>query len=55
MYKAKQSVGEFLPGDEVTGLEASDTERLLAIGAIEKVGEKAAKPAAEAPAKAAKK
>ena len=37
MYKAKQSVGEFNPGDVVDGLEASDIERLLSIGAIEEV------------------
>lgn len=37
MYKAKQSVGEFVPGQEVTGLEDSDIQRLLSIGAIEEV------------------
>jgi hypothetical protein len=37
MYVAKQSVGEFLPDQEVTGLDDSDIERLLSIGAIEEV------------------
>jgi lia operon protein LiaH len=55
MYKAKQSVGEFLPGQEVTGLEDSDIERLLSIGAIEEVDDEPAKSAEKAPAKSAKK
>ena len=37
MYKATQSVGEFLPGQEVTGLDDSDIQRLLSIGAIKEV------------------
>ena len=55
MYVAKQSVGEFLPGQEVTGLEDSDIERLLSIGAIEEVSDEQAKTAAKALAKPAKK
>lgn len=54
MYKAKQSVGEFLPGQEVTGLEDSDIERLLSIDAIEEVDDETAVKETK-PTKAAKK
>lgn len=34
-YIAKQSVGHFLPGDEIKGLDAERIQALLASGAIE--------------------
>jgi lia operon protein LiaH len=34
-YTAKQSIGHFMPGDEIKGLEAKQLQALLASGAIE--------------------
>ncbi len=34
-YIAKQSVGQFLPGEEIKGLDADRIQALLASGAIE--------------------
>jgi len=34
-YIAKQSIGHFMPGQEITGLEAKQLQALLASGAIE--------------------
>src|SRR5690606_5612589 len=34
-YIAKQSIGHFMPGDEIKGLEAKQLQALLASGAIE--------------------
>lgn len=34
-YTAKQSIGHFRPGQEITGLEAKQLQALLASGAIE--------------------
>lgn len=34
-YIAKQSIGHFRPGQEITGLEAKQLQALLASGAIE--------------------
>ena len=33
-YTAKQSIGHFMPGDEIKGLEAKQLQALLASGAI---------------------
>jgi lia operon protein LiaH len=38
-YIAKQSIGHFRPGQEVTGLEAKQFQALLASGAIEEYQE----------------
>lgn len=38
-YIAKQSIGHFRPGQEITGLEAKQLQALLASGAIEKYQE----------------
>lgn len=38
-YTAKQSIGHFMPGDEVKGLEAKQLQALLASGAIEEFKE----------------
>ena len=34
-YIAKQSIGQFMPGDEIKGLDADRIQALLASGAIE--------------------
>ena len=34
-YIAKQSIGHFMPGDEIKGLEEKHLQALLASGAIE--------------------
>ena len=34
-YTAKQSIGHFMPGDEIKGLEDNQLQALLASGAIE--------------------
>ena len=34
-YIAKQSIGHFMPGDEIKGLEDKQLQALLASGAIE--------------------
>ena len=34
-YTAKQSIGQFMPGDEIKGLNADRIQALLASGAIE--------------------
>lgn len=38
-YTAKQSIGHFMPGDEIKGLEAKQLQALLASGAIEEYQE----------------
>ena len=38
-YIAKQSVGQFLPGEEIKGLDADRIQALLASGAIEEYQE----------------
>ncbi|MCK4086133.1 hypothetical protein HCY58_03515 [Acinetobacter radioresistens] len=38
-YTAKQSIGHFMPGDEIKGLEAKRIQALLASGAIEEYQE----------------
>jgi len=38
-YTAKQSIGHFMPGDEIKGLEAKQLQALLASGAIEEFKE----------------
>ena len=38
-YIAKQSIGHFRPGQEITGLEAKQLQALLASGAIEEYQE----------------
>lgn len=38
-YTAKQSIGHFMPGDEIQGLEAKQLQALLASGAIEEYQE----------------
>jgi len=38
-YTAKQSIGHFMPGDEIKGLEAKQLQALLASGAIGKYQE----------------
>ena len=38
-YIAKQSIGHFMPGDEIKGLEAKQLQALLASGAIEEYQE----------------
>lgn len=38
-YIAKQSIGHFRPGQEITGLEAKQLQALLATGAIEEYQE----------------
>ena len=38
-YIAKQSLGHFRPGQEITGLEAKQLQALLASGAIEEYQE----------------
>lgn len=38
-YIAKQSIGHFMPGDEIEGLEAKQLQALLASGAIEEYQE----------------
>lgn len=45
-YTAKQSIGHFMPGDEIKGLEAKQLQALLASGAIEEYQEPE-KPKAE--------
>lgn len=38
-YTAKQSIGHFMPGDEIKGLEAKQLQALLVSGAIEEYQE----------------
>ena len=38
-YIAKQSIGHFMPGEEIKGLEANQLQALLASGAIEEYQE----------------
>ena len=38
-YTAKQSIGHFMPGDEIKGLEDKQLQALLASGAIEEYQE----------------
>jgi len=38
-YTAKQSIGHFMPGDEIKGLEAKQLQALLASGAVEEYQE----------------
>jgi lia operon protein LiaH len=38
-YTAKQSIGHFMPGDEIKGLESNQLQALLASGAIEEYQE----------------
>ncbi|MCO8081995.1 hypothetical protein [Acinetobacter lwoffii] len=38
-YTAKQSIGHFMPGDEIKGLEAKQLQALLASGVIEEYQE----------------
>ena len=38
-YTAKQSIGHFMPGEEIKGLEAKQLQALLASGAIEEFQE----------------
>ena len=38
-YTAKQSIGHFMPGDEIKGLDAKRIQALLASGAIEEYQE----------------
>ncbi|OAL80475.1 hypothetical protein [Acinetobacter sp. SFA] len=38
-YTAKQSIGHFMPGDEIKGLEAKQLQALLSSGAIEEYQE----------------
>jgi len=38
-YTAKQSIGHFMPGDEIKGLEAKQLQALVASGAIEEYQE----------------
>jgi len=38
-YIAKQSIGHFMPGDEIEGLEAKQLQALLASGALEEYQE----------------
>jgi hypothetical protein len=38
-YIAKQSIGHFMPGEEIKGLEAKQLQALLASGAIEEYQE----------------
>ena len=38
-YTAKQSIGHFMPGEEIKGLEAKQLQALLASGAIEEYQE----------------
>ena len=40
-YIAKQSIGHFMPGDEIQGLEEKKLQALLASGAIEEYQEPA--------------
>ena len=40
-YIAKQSIGHFMPGDEIKGLEEKKLQALLASGAIEEYQEPA--------------
>lgn len=39
MYIAKQSIGHFMPGQEIKGLESNQLQALLASGAIEEYQE----------------
>lgn len=45
-YIAKQSIGHFMPGEEIKGLESKQLQALLASGAIEEYQEPE-KPKAE--------
>ncbi|ENX13305.1 hypothetical protein F895_02609 [Acinetobacter sp. CIP 64.2] len=48
-YIAKQSVGHFLPGDEIKGLDAERIQALLASGAIEEYKAPEQTPSDESP------
>src|SRR5690606_35208354 len=52
-YIAKQSLGHFRPGQEITGLEAKQLQALLASGAIEEYQEPSAPEADNTAAKLA--